>query len=132
MAARFFVDENDLALGKALAEVHGDVVYPGHPDLPEVPRGVLDDEWLPVVGAKGLIVITRDPQDPLSTRGEAGVGRASSSRVRPHRQEEPDDRDSRAILDRHWAAIESLVDDEPDGPWMQSVTEGGLRYIDLG
>jgi hypothetical protein len=52
LSARFFVDENDLALGRALAEVHGNVVYPGHPDLPEVPRGALDDEWLPVVGRK--------------------------------------------------------------------------------
>jgi len=60
LPARFFVDENDLALGKALAEEHGNVVYPGHPDLPEVPRGALDDEWLPVIGAKRLIVITRD------------------------------------------------------------------------
>jgi hypothetical protein len=48
VAARFFVDENDLALGRALAEEHDDVVYPGHPDLPEVPRGALDDDWLPV------------------------------------------------------------------------------------
>lgn len=132
MAARFFVDENDLALGKALAEVHGDVVYPGHPDLPEVPRGVLDDEWLPVVGAKGLIVITRDrriryrPAEKLAwvehrVRGFVLTGKRSQTTAH-----------SRAILDRHWAAIESLVDDEPDGPWMQSVTEGGLRYIDLG
>ena len=60
MPARFFVDENDLALGKALDAEHGDVVYPGHPDLPEVPRGALDDEWLPVVAEKGLVVITRD------------------------------------------------------------------------
>ena len=60
MAARFFVDENDLALGKALAELHGNVVFPGHPDLPEVPRQSLDDEWLEVVGAEGLVVITRD------------------------------------------------------------------------
>jgi hypothetical protein len=36
MVARFFVDENDLALGNALAAAHGDVVYPGHPDLPDV------------------------------------------------------------------------------------------------
>lgn len=50
MAARFFVDENDLALGKALAERHPDeVAYPGHVDLAEVPRGSLDDEWLPVI-----------------------------------------------------------------------------------
>jgi len=57
---RFFVDENDLALGRALAETNPEVVYPGHPDLPEVPRGSLDDEWLPVIGRRGLVVITRD------------------------------------------------------------------------
>ena len=60
MTARFFSDETDLALGKALAARHGDVVFPGHPDLPEVPRGSLDDEWLPVIGARRLIVVTRD------------------------------------------------------------------------
>ena len=31
---RLFVDENDLALGKALATRFGDVVYPGHEGLP--------------------------------------------------------------------------------------------------
>jgi hypothetical protein len=60
VTARFFVDETDLALGKALAERHDDVVYPGHDDLPEVPRGSLDDEWLPVNGVRSLVVITRD------------------------------------------------------------------------
>jgi len=60
VAARFFVDENDLALGKALAETHDDIVYPGHPYLPEVPRGSLDDDWLPIIGRKSLVVITRD------------------------------------------------------------------------
>jgi hypothetical protein len=43
VAIRFFVDENDIALGKALATTNPEVVYPGHPDLPEVPRGSLDD-----------------------------------------------------------------------------------------
>ena len=60
MTVRFFVDENDLALGKQLAQMHADVVYPGHPELPEVGRGALDDEWLPLIGARRLVVITRD------------------------------------------------------------------------
>ena len=69
MAARFFVDENDLALGRALADLHGDVVFPGHPDLPEVPRQSLDDEWLEVIGAQGLVVITRGAAGRSATRG---------------------------------------------------------------
>ncbi len=52
MAIRFFVDESDLALGKALAATHPEVVYPGHQDLVEVPRGSLDDEWLPIIGSR--------------------------------------------------------------------------------
>ncbi len=132
MPARFFVDENDLALGKALAEEHGDIVYPGHPELPEVPRGAQDDDWLPVIGAKRLVVITRDrkiryrPAEKLAwiqhrVRGFVLTGKKSQTTA-----------DSRAILDHHWATIEALVDDEPDGPWMWSVTASGLRRIDLG
>jgi hypothetical protein len=131
LPARFFVDENDLALGKALAEEHGDVVYPGHRDLPEVRRGDLDDEWLPVVGRKGLVVITRDrriryrPAEKLAwiqhgVRGFVLTGKKSQTTV-----------DSQAILQRHWSAIEALVDGEPEGPWMRSVTERGLRPINL-
>ena len=131
MPARFFVDENDLALAKALAATHGDVVHPGHPDLPEVPRGALDDEWLPVIGAKRLVVITRDrriryrPAEKLAwvdrgVRGFVLTGKKSQRTV-----------DSLEILERHWPAIEALVDDEPEGPWMRSVTEGHLRLIGL-
>ena len=50
----FFVDENDLALGKALSAQFLDVRYPGHPELPDIPRGTNDDVWLPIVGKRGL------------------------------------------------------------------------------
>ena len=131
MPARFFVDENDLALGRSLAEEHGDVVYPGHAELSEVPRGALDDEWLPVIGINRLVVITRDrkiryrPAEKRAwvehrVRGFVLTGKRSQTTA-----------DSRAILDRQWSTIESLVDGEPDGPWMRSVTEQGVRLVPL-
>lgn len=131
MVARFFVDENDLALGKALATDHEGVVYPGHRDLPEVPRQTADDQWLAVVGQRRLVVITRDRRiryRPVErrawvehrVRGFVLTGRRSQSTA-----------DSKAILDRHWHTIESLVEADPDGPWMQAVTSSGLRSIDL-
>ena len=92
MVARFFVDENDLALGKALAALHGDVVYPGHPELPEVPRQTEDDVWLEVVGRRRLVVITRGQEDPLPARREAGVGHAPSPGIRAHRTQQPSNR----------------------------------------
>jgi hypothetical protein len=78
-----------------------------------------------------LVVITRDrkiryrPAEKLAwiehrVRGFVLTGKKSQTTS-----------DSREILDRHWSAIESLVDGEPDGPWMRSVTERALRTIDL-
>ena len=58
--ARFFVDENDLALGRSLAHARKDVLHPGHVRLPDVPLGTPDAQWLPIVGELGLVVITRD------------------------------------------------------------------------
>lgn len=131
MPARFFVDENDLALGKALARQREDVVFPGHPDLPEVPRQTPDDEWLAAVGSRQLVVITRDqriryrPVEKLAwvthqVRGFVLTGRGSQSTEQ-----------SLNVLIYHWQAMEAVIEAEPTGPWMQAVTAGGLRPIDL-
>ena len=42
----WFVDENNLLLARRLVETRPHVVYPGHPDVPEIPRGTSDEEWL--------------------------------------------------------------------------------------
>jgi len=71
MAYRFFADETALALGRKLAETRGDVLYPGHPDLPEVPRQTPDDRWPAVVGTRNLVVFTRDQAiryEPVETQ----------------------------------------------------------------
>jgi hypothetical protein len=91
VAARFFVDENDLALGKALAHLRADVVFPGHHDLPEVVRGMADDEWLPTVGARQLVVITRDRRIRYRAVEKRIVGDASRPGLRAHRPAEPVD-----------------------------------------
>jgi hypothetical protein len=129
---RFFVDENDLALGKALADRHpGEVVYPGHADLPDVPRGALDDDWLPAIGRRGLVVVTRDQRiryRPVEkrmwlehrVRGFVLTGRRSQSTA-----------ESLRILEKHWPSIVEMVRARPRGPWMCAVTEGPLREIPL-
>ncbi len=131
MAARFFVDENDLALGKALAGRYGNVVFPGHPDLPEVPRQSADDAWLEIVGAERLVVVTRDKHiryRPIerrrwvehAVRGFVLTGKASQSTI-----------DSLALLEQRWDEVMAIVDAYPEGPWMYAVTRGGLRQIVL-
>jgi len=57
----YFTDENVLGLGKLLRRAgRDDVVYPGHEALPEVPVGTPDLDWMPVIGRRGLVVLTRD------------------------------------------------------------------------
>lgn len=131
MVARFFVDENDLALGKALAVLHGDIVYPGHPELPEVPRQTEDDVWLEVIGRRRLVVITRDKKiryRPVEkqawiahqVRGFVLTGRSSQTTA-----------DSLAIIGTQWTAINDLVTENPQGPWMFALTSGALRPVPL-
>lgn len=44
----YFTDENTLGLGKLLRRIgRDDVLFPGHDDLPEVPLGMLDLDWMP-------------------------------------------------------------------------------------
>jgi hypothetical protein len=59
--AVYFTDENLLGLGKLLCRAgREDVLFPGHADLPEVPLGTPDLKWMPVIAARGLVVLTRD------------------------------------------------------------------------
>lgn len=58
--ARFYIDESLMGIGKAYAILRRDAVHPGHVGFPGVPLGAKDEEWIPVVAARGLIVILRD------------------------------------------------------------------------
>lgn len=132
MTPRFFADETDLGLGRRLEEKFpGRVVYPGHPDLIEVPRGQDDDEWMAVVGGKGLVVVTRDKRirwRPVlkakwvrfEVRGFVLTGRKNQSTE-----------GSLAVLEMHWSRIEGYIQQHPHGPWMCAVTMEGLRGVPL-
>ncbi len=56
-----------MGLAKLLIRDHArnDVVFPGHSLIPEVARGSEDPQWMPIVGRRGWIVLTRSP-DPQS------------------------------------------------------------------
>ncbi len=131
MSVRFFADETDIGLARALDQHHGGVVYPGHPDLPEVPRGTGNDAWLEVVGRLNLVVVSRDgriryrPAEKrlwviYRIRGFVLTGKGSQSTG-----------ESLAVLTKHWGTISHLVEAERLGPWMYSVTRSGLREIVL-
>jgi PIN like domain len=132
VAARYFVDENLLDVGRALAAVRGDVVHPGHPELPEVPLGALDPDWLPVVGAGGLdlVVITRDRgirRKPVERQAYV------EHRVRAFflvGKEPLSGWEKLTFILRHWEKLEKRVADNGPGPWGMSITVAG-RFRDL-
>ena len=155
MSARFFADETDIGLARALDDHCGGVVHPGHPNLPEVPRGTNDDSWLEVIGRR----VTRHPRrcrtstnddswlEVIGRLGLVVVSRDGRIRYRPVEKSlwvryrirgfvltgkgSQSTEESLAILTKYWSKISDLVDAGRLGPWMYSVTRSGLREIDL-
>ena len=127
--ARFFVDENDLALGRSLALARKDVLHPGHVRLPEVPLGNPDAVWLPIVGGLGLVVITRDKKI-RSRPAEAALVVAAG--VRGFVLTSAGDLstwETLSLLVRQWNALERHLAQHPSGPWLAALTSQGVRPL---
>jgi len=126
---RFFVDENALGLGKALAAARRDVVHPGHRLIPTVPLGTLDPVWMPDVAARGLVVIGRDKR--IRTKpGELALFRSTGLRVLWIAGIQ--DLTSWGYLVRivrRWQDIEALLASRPTGPWFFAVGDTRLSEI---
>jgi hypothetical protein len=122
-----------IAIGRALAAVRDDVVYPDHPDLPEIRRGALDVDWLPVVGrgARDLVVLTRDKKirtksaEALALR-DHGVRviflTGSKDLTRWGKLE---------LLVRSWDRMERAITRTGAGPWALSLTIGTIKDLPL-
>lgn len=131
MSPGFFVDESDLGLGKQLSQQWPGVVYPGHPDIPSIPRGSLDEDWLRVVGQMRLIVITRDRRIRYRpVEKQAWVAYRVRGFVLTGTNSQSTDQ-SLTLLARHRDSIEDTATERPQGPWMYAITDKALREIAL-
>lgn len=128
---RFFVDENLIGVGRALAAVRDDVVHPGHLDLPDIPLGAKDPDWLPLVGADGhdLVVITRDSgirSKPAEYKLYVDNG------VRAFFLTGKKDMtkwDKFVMLVKMWDRIEAKVAKSGAGPWAISLTNNNFKDL---
>lgn len=126
----YFADENALGLGKLLRRSgREDIVYPGHPSLPDVPLGTLDVDWMPVVAAQDLVVITRDkrirtrPAELIAYRelGIRSVWIGAKRDLGPHDQME--------LFLRHEARLHREITKRGAGPWALALGETGVRPL---
>lgn len=128
LRARFFVDENTVPLGKALAAVRTDVIHPGHKRCPIV-LGTKDVHWLPYIGQEGLLLITRDnrirhraaEKHAFLAHEVKGLFLTKSGSMSRW--------DMLRMVVQYWGKIEPLADEK--GPFAYSLTRAGLRALEL-
>lgn len=128
----YFTDENTLGLGKLLRRSgREDVRYPGHEYLPEVPCGTDDQDWRPVVGALGLIVLSRDRRirsRPAELRayhehGVRSVWIGAKQDLGPEQQME--------IFLQHEERLKRQIVKRGPGPWAVAMSRSGVRPLNL-
>lgn len=130
-AIRFYVDEDILGVGYALMWVRPDAVTCGiQPAAEELPRGILDIDWIPKVASYRWVAITKNQKirtNPVEARVAAeaearivGFAGRSGNMTSWHMM---------TLLTRHWAAIENQMDSDPDGPWWLSVSSSTTRVL---
>jgi hypothetical protein len=129
-ALRYVVDENLLRLGAAISKLRPDVACFGqHPLEDLLPSGIEDTVWIPIVGARGWIVVKNDRR--IRTRPtEAALAIASHLKViHLFNAGQLASWDQVVRLTSRWSAIERHVETSPDGPWWLSVRSQGVRAI---
>ena len=128
---RFFVDESLLGLGKALSFARRDVVHSGHGLVTDAPTGASDEQWIPAVAARGLVVIGRDKH--LRTRpAEIALWKEHGLRVfeiAGKRDLQTWDYLSRLV--RRWDDIEARLEHRGSTPWCFRVFDRSLKEVDL-
>lgn len=127
MSQRFFVDENVIGLGRALAEARSDVLHPGHPALPDVPLKTLDPDWIPIVANRGLIVLGRDKKIRRK-QGERELWQEHGLRVIALTG--TNDMSTWQMLElvvKQWTKMETFVKKAGPGPWWATWTWGQIK-----
>jgi PIN like domain len=128
---RWYADESVLGFGKLLAKIRDDVVYPGHPAIPEITPGALDTEWMPIAAARGWIVFHRDRRIRTRPTEVAVFTTAGLRAVWFGGRRDLAPRDQLALAERHWDRIEQEVTRLGPGPWALDLVDSGPREVPL-
>lgn len=135
---RYYFDEDVLGVAKVLGGLRPDVTFPGdagatvqrrvRPPSP-ISRGAKDGEWIPVVAARGWLIVTRDSaiqRHPSLVRsvvasGARMVALSGAEAIGTWAQLE--------VVMSGWRRLEGLVD--RPGPFVVTMTRTSMRDVDL-
>lgn len=127
----YFTDENTLGLGRLLRREGRDVLYPGHELLPEVPLGTRDIDWLPLVGDRQFIVITRDRRIRTRPAELALYHQHGVRSVWLGAKKDLNSHERLALFLRHEDRLLREITKLGNGPWALSLTMRGVRPLHL-
>lgn len=139
--ARWYLDADTLGLAHILVRARPDVAFPGddgarHKSLWALPpcvvqyRGAPDVDWIPVVSAAGLAIMTRD-NNILTRRRELDTVLASRATLFAISGATPlSTWQQLEIVVRQWDAMEAARED--DGPFVYLVSRTRITHADLG
>lgn len=136
---RYYIDADVLGLAKVLSDIRVDTTYPGdpgkrirkreRPPCPVTSKAEKDEDWLPVVGAHGWLVITRDRRIQDHKAELAGVLAHGVKMVVLSGTEAYGTFEQLEITLCQWRRIEALLP-EP-GPFIYTATRTALEPIRL-
>lgn len=106
-------------------------MHPGHAELPEVPLGANDPQWLPVVGSSGLDLVDITHDKGIHRKpAELSILRAHGIRLLVVTlKRDLTMWEKLAFLVRRWDRLEREISRRGSGPWVVSITEG--RFTDV-
>ncbi|MDR1431210.1 MAG: hypothetical protein LBI99_03725 [Propionibacteriaceae bacterium] len=128
---RFYVDESALGLGKALTIARTDTIHCGHMLIPECELGIHDEDWIPIVAGKGLVAIARDKKIRSKPVEKQAI---KNSSLRGFLIGGKEDMSTWGWLKRfvgQWDAIEQVISEHPEGPWLYSINKYGVSEVVL-
>lgn len=128
---RFLVDETSLGLGKVLAIARQDVIHTGHRLIPEVPRGALDDEWMPAVAERGLAVITRDKKIRTKHAKTLLYSKYGLRVFAIGGKKNLTNWETLVRVIHRWNDIERELKERGPGPWFKAINATGLADLHI-
>lgn len=128
---RYVVDENLLALGNGMVALRRDTArFSLAPVDALLPAGILDPQWIPIVGDRGWVIITTDRR--LRTKPtEAALAVRHKLKV-VHLYGDIGNKPPWAQMVRlatRWRRVAEHVNRSPEGPWWLSVRPGGVNVM---